>query len=183
VRKRINYYWAACFNEKTGKWEVLGNIKNYVYSNIIIPRRLVKKHRFWYIFGTENFPSMVVSDPALVNPKTVKIVESWLGGNIALPYVEEVEYTYEIINQLANFTGISSSASGRLKAIMELERRDLGFKICRKTVEVYIDSTKEVLIKEKRKNKEESIEMAMALLWRLAEKSATVKSLLGTIIE
>lgn len=52
----------------------------------------------------------------------------------------------------------------KLMSVVELfETMDYGFKMCRKVVEVYIDSTKEVIIKTKETNRLDSLYSAVCL--------------------
>lgn len=48
-----------------------------------------------------------------------------------------------------------------MPVVEKIETMDYGFKMCRKVVEVYIDSTKEVIIKTKEANRMESLYKAV----------------------
>lgn len=48
-----------------------------------------------------------------------------------------------------------------MPVVEKIEKMDYGFKMCRKVVEVYIDSTKAIICKEKRANRMESLYAAV----------------------
>ena len=68
------------------------------------------------------------------------------------------------INLLYDFLGLRKTfiPAGMMwgllmTAVVEIEKKDFGFKICRKVVEIYRDSTKEELFRFKEQSKYESL--------------------------
>lgn len=57
-----------------------------------------------------------------------------------------------------------------MPVIEKIEKMDYGFKMCRKVVEVYIDSTKETFIKTKESSRIESLFKAVVEFIELREK-------------
>lgn len=51
-----------------------------------------------------------------------------------------------------------------IPVVEKIEKLDYGFKMCRKVVEVYVDSSKEILIKTKEKNRFNSLWLAIVKL-------------------
>lgn len=71
------------------------------------------------------------------------------------PYYEDSNKKF--IGYPDSLTYFTSSWEILMEVVEKIESMDYGFKMCRKVVEVYIDSTKEVIIKTKEKSRKESL--------------------------
>lgn len=63
-----------------------------------------------------------------------------------------------------------------MAVVEKVEKMDFGFKMCRKVVEVYIDSTKEVIIKTKESCRKESLFKALVEFVKLYNEQQKSKS-------
>ena len=67
--------------------------------------------------------------------------------------------------QLADFMGLHIDEVNQdiydwsflIYVVEKIEKLDYGFKMCRKVVEVYVDSTKEIILHVKKSSREESL--------------------------
>ena len=149
---------------------------------------LVKEeYEFWKIDKFDKNPNNYVEH--LCGRKTL---HHWTGQE--LPFVSPTEvkpmlrnsYIYMNIVQLCDLMGEvyvnSESPLVNLDIIVGLEKRNFGVKICRKVVEIYVDSTKEVLVYCKENDKIASIRKALSDFYVLSQRSPKIKEMLNEII-
>lgn len=162
-----------------------------------ITGELVWKEGIWFIRYLEHFRTVkdsngVVYDHEMlvkIIPIHTDYIEAWDVSNIGNKYQFKVSYD-------CPYTFTSRCTMGRcdcdqvatnlvlvderpnkkiyhtedmMNHVVYLEtNHDIGFKICRKVVEIYTDTTKEVLVKFKESSKYESLERA--LIWLKTNK-------------
>lgn len=124
-----------------------------------------------------------------IHPTSGKTIGHWLGKDL-FPILDITSVQTYDRNHLRGFStfehlgfGSAESILGSLGMSMAFityleENGNIGFKICRKVVEVYVDTTKEVLIKTKCSDKWESVQEALKAFGMLYYKSETFRALI-----
>lgn len=79
---------------------------------------------------------------------------TWDGKSISIKFPDGKICTLEQLSYNSNWNWI-------MPVIEKIEQDNYGFKMCRKVVEIYLDDTKDVILKEKKSSRIESLWVAL----------------------
>lgn len=144
------------------------------WSRVIESNKLI--HEFMRLEPEIEYCIMSNDETAIrYSPKNIGFYNSYQQKVECEKYMEERKNGYMYmpmdkykIGTLKNYPYYNNNWNELIKVIEKIEEGDFGFKMCRKVVEVYRDSTKELILKVKEKNRLESAYKAVVefIMWQ-----------------